>query len=62
MFKTSDIRLHKDSQGFYEASHKYAGRLFDYEYFDTRQNARRAAVDELKHAKENDGKTRYSEY
>ena len=57
-FRTSDIRLSKDSQGMYEASHKAQGYLYDWSYFDNRTEARRAAVDALKDIKEN-GQSEY---
>ena len=51
-FLTSDIKLHKDSQGNYEAKHKYQGYLYECEYFDTRAEARNEAVIILKELKE----------
>ena len=51
-FKTSDIRLNKDSQDCYEASHKHQGYLYEGCYFTTRTEARRAAVEELMKVKE----------
>tara|TARA_R110002167_G_scaffold288743_2_gene493769 strand:+ start:268 stop:486 length:219 start_codon:yes stop_codon:yes gene_type:complete len=52
-FKTSDIRLRKDSQGYYYAEHKNQGQLYDFCYFFNRKDARRAAVEELQYIKEN---------
>ena len=46
-FKTSDIKLHKDSQSVYEATHKYQGTLYESEFFETRAEARREAVNVL---------------
>ena len=43
-WKTSDIRLHKDSAGYFTAEHVYQGTLIDSHYFDTRNEARREAV------------------
>lgn len=51
-WKTSDIRISKDSQGMYEASHKYQGYLLDWSYFDSRTECRREAVQQLKDRKE----------
>lgn len=60
-FKTSDIRLHKYSRVEYDARHLHLGTLYEGRYFLTRAEARRAAVEEVKHAKEY-GQTRYSSY
>ena len=60
-FKTSDIILHKNSCGEYDARHRFQGQLYETLYFETRTEARRAAVDELKYAKEF-GQTRYASY
>jgi hypothetical protein len=43
-FKAADIKLHKDSQGAYEAKHKYQGILYESEFFDTKRDARIEAV------------------
>jgi hypothetical protein len=43
-FKTSDIRISKDSVGFYEASHKFQGHLYEGVSFASRTDARREAV------------------
>ena len=51
-YRTADIRLTKDSQGFYDARHLYQGVLYEWVYFSTRAEARRAAVEELKNLKE----------
>lgn len=47
-YKTSDIRIAKDSQGFYEATHRYQGNLYDYTPFNSRTEARRYAVEALR--------------
>ena len=60
-FRTADIRLSKDSQGYYTATHKHQGTLYEDVYYDDRGEARRAAVEDLKYAKEN-GQTFYSEF
>ena len=52
-WKTSDIQLSKDSQGCYEASHRFQGYLYEGCYFPNRKEARRAAVEELTIKKEN---------
>ena len=54
-FKTADIRLHKNSVGDYEAWHLYQGTLYEMEYFETRPEARKEAVNVLKVLKENQG-------
>ena len=51
-FKTSDLKISKDSQGMYEASHIYQGYIYDWSYFDSRAEARRAAVEVLKDMKQ----------
>ena len=51
-FLTSDIKLHKDSQGDYYADHKYQGVLIESIYFNTRTEARREAVEVLMDIKE----------
>ena len=43
-FKTSDIRMSKDCVGFYEASHKFQGYLYEGVSFSSRTDARREAV------------------
>ena len=47
-WKTSDISLHKDSQGAYDAEHTYQGTLFEMEFFNNRREARQEAVKILK--------------
>ncbi len=60
-FLTSDIKLSRDSQGYFEAKHRFQGMLFDSVYYATRTEARRAAVEELNYAKET-GETQFSQY
>lgn len=50
-YKTSDIRIHKDSVGAYEAHHLYQGTLIDWDFFNSRKEARAAAVEVLKEKK-----------
>ena len=57
-YKTSDIRITKDSGGYYSAEHRYQGSLYDCCIFNDRNEARRAAVNDLKDIKEN-GKSDY---
>lgn len=47
-WKTSDIKICKDSQGYYSAHHTYAGLLFETEYYPDRNSARRQAVGVLR--------------
>jgi hypothetical protein len=51
-WKTSDIKISKDSVGCYTAEHKYAGTLIDGNFYDSRTECRRDAVQELKEMKE----------
>tara|TARA_R110000824_G_C15036940_1_gene659977 strand:+ start:217 stop:426 length:210 start_codon:yes stop_codon:yes gene_type:complete len=60
-YKTSDIKLTKDSQGYFTADHKNQGELYEHCYFGTRAEARRAAVEELNEIKEN-GKSDFDEW
>ena len=46
-WKTSDIKISKDSAGCYTATHKYAGTLIDGNFYDSRAECRRDAVEEL---------------
>ena len=43
-YKTSDIRISKDSAGLYDASHKFQGYLYEGAIFASRTEARREAV------------------
>jgi hypothetical protein len=52
-FKTSDIRLSKDSVGCYTATHKYHGILIDGNFYNNRNEARRDAVQVLQQIKTN---------
>jgi hypothetical protein len=54
-WKTSDIRLTVDREGFFDASHKYQGDLLVTCYFPSRTEARRAAVAELMRLKQGGG-------
>jgi uncharacterized protein YegP (UPF0339 family) len=51
-WKTSDIKISKDSVGCYTATHKYAGTLIDGNFYNSRAECRRDAVEELKSLKE----------
>lgn len=51
-FKTSDIRISKDSVGCYTATHKYQGVLIDSNFYNDRNDCRRDAVSVLKEMKE----------
>jgi N12 class adenine-specific DNA methylase len=51
-FKTSDISLHKDSQGNFTAEHKFQGTLIDLDFYETRALARQAAVEVLREMQE----------
>jgi len=51
-YKTSDIRISKDSVGNYTATHLYQGILIDCDYFSNRNEARKAAVEVLKEKEE----------
>jgi hypothetical protein len=50
-WKTTDIRISKDSVGFYTATHKYAGVLIDGCFYNNRTECRKEAVDILKQLK-----------
>lgn len=51
IWKTSDIRVTKDREGFFDATHKYQGALIVSGYYPDHAAARRAAVVELKELK-----------
>jgi len=53
MWLTSDIRISKDSVGYYYAEHKFQGVLYECCIFEDRSEARRAAVIDLRNKKEN---------
>lgn len=52
LFKTSDIRISKDSAGFYSAVHKYQGVLIDNGYYENRAECRKDAVLNLRDIKD----------
>ena len=52
-FRTSDIKISKDSQDYYTATHPHHGTLIDSSYFPSRTEARREAVVNLMDIKEN---------
>ena len=54
-FKTSDIKINKDSYGYFTCKHKYQGTLIDGNFYETRIEARKEAVEVLKEKKEMDG-------
>jgi hypothetical protein len=49
---TSDIKLHVDSVGCYDATHAYQGTLIDSDFYPSRAAARREAVKILREMKE----------
>ena len=51
-FKTSDIKIHVDSVGFFECRHKFQGMLIDGAYYESRGEARREAVKVLREIQE----------
>jgi hypothetical protein len=51
-YKTSDMKIHKDSQGCYSVDHGFQGTLIDGHYFSSRTECRRAAALLLKGIKE----------
>jgi len=51
-FKTSEIKISKDSQDYYTATHPFHGVLVDSTYFASRTEARREAVENLMDIKE----------
>jgi uncharacterized protein YegP (UPF0339 family) len=52
-FKTSDIKIQKDSAGCFTAKHKYQGILIDGNFYNSHQECRKEAVEVLK-AKKSD--------
>jgi hypothetical protein len=52
LWKTSDIKVSKDREGFFDASHKFQGDLLVSAYCADRAAARREAVAILKEMKE----------
>ena len=51
-YKTSDIKIYKDSQDSYTCEHKYQGTLIDSSWYPSRNEARREAVKILMERKE----------
>jgi hypothetical protein len=51
-FKTSDISITKDREGFFNACHKYQGDLIVTGYYSDRAECRRDAVRILQEMKE----------
>jgi len=51
-FKTADIKISVDREGFFDASHKYQGDLIVTGYYASRKEARQDAVKILKEIKE----------
>tara|TARA_B110000093_G_scaffold103674_1_gene111424 strand:- start:1145 stop:1327 length:183 start_codon:yes stop_codon:yes gene_type:complete len=43
-WKTSDIKITKDSVGYFDATHKYAGSLIETGFYEDRNECRRDAV------------------
>jgi len=53
-YKTSDMKIHKDSQGCYSVDHKFQGTLIDGNYYASRTECRQDAAKALKEMKEDD--------
>lgn len=51
-YKTTDIRIHKDSVGSYTATHKFQGILIDDVFYNNRDECRREAVRVLQELKD----------
>jgi hypothetical protein len=51
-WKTSDIKIHTDSQQCRTATHRFQGTLIDMDYYPTSADCRRDAVEVLKEMKE----------
>lgn len=51
-WKTSDIRITKDTPGFFWAEHKFAGQLIESGWYEDRNACRRDAVEILMEKKE----------
>ena len=51
-WKTKDIKIRKDSVGFFTATHPWGGTLIDSHCFQDRNEARRAAVEVLRELEE----------
>jgi hypothetical protein len=54
IYKTSDIRIIKDSAGYYWAAHKFVGTLIESGMYEDRNECRQDAVAELMERKEED--------
>ncbi len=50
-WKTSDIKITKDSIGYFDADHKWAGSLIQTGFYENRNECRRDAVEVLKEMK-----------
>ena len=53
-YKTSDMKIHKDSQGCYSVDHKFQGTLIDGNYYASRTECRQDAAKALKEMKEDE--------
>mgnify|MGYP001224710804 CR=1 FL=1 len=53
-WKTKDIKISKDSVGFFTATHPWGGTLIDSHCFQDRNEARRAAVEVLREKEDSD--------
>jgi hypothetical protein len=51
-FLTKHIKISTDSVGAMSAVHKYQGTLIDSDFFESRSDCRRAAVETLREIKE----------
>lgn len=51
-FKTSDIKVNREADGCYSATHRFQGDLIVSMIYDSRTEARRDAVEVLKEIKE----------
>ena len=51
-FKTSDIKVSRDADGCYSATHKYQGDLVVSMIYDSQMETRREAIEVLKEIKE----------
>ena len=51
-FKTLDIKISKDSVGCYTAEHRFQGTLIDGNFYNSRAECRREAVEVLREIKD----------
>lgn len=51
-YKTSDMKISKDSQGCYSVTHKFQGTLIDGNYYSSRTECQQDAANTLKDIKE----------